>query len=107
MVDKLDCLQAVTPTGGLCFSGLWYQINRHNRANRLWRGTRVHTVGNLSHPGLSGLDGIRRVGIGGNAEMYLVLFTPLEVAFTQYEHTPGLQAPDELSDSRRIVCYLE
>ena len=64
-------------------------------------------MGVLYDPGLSGLGGIRRVGIGGNAKMCLVLFTPIEVAFSQDEHTSGLQAPDELSHSRRIVDYLE
>ena len=67
----------------------------------------ARTICILPDPGLSGLDGIRRVGVGGNTEMCLILFTPLQVAFNQDEHTPRLQAPNELSDSRRIVCDLK
>ena len=64
-------------------------------------------MGNFYAPGLSGLGGIRAVGISRNAEMYLVSFTPFTVTFNQDEHPSRLQAFDELSDGCRIVCYLK
>ena len=39
--------------------------------------------------------------------MCLVPLTKLKVTFVQDEHTPWLQALNELSDSRRIIRYLK
>jgi hypothetical protein len=61
----------------------------------------------VADPSLSGLGGIRAVGVSRNGKMCLVRFVPLKVAFTEDEHTARLQGLDELSDSRRIVCYLK
>jgi len=61
----------------------------------------------LPNPGLAGLDLVRTIGVGRDGKMCLVLIVPLNVAFNQYEHTPWLQALDELSDSPSVVCYLK
>jgi hypothetical protein len=46
------------------------------------------------------------VGVGGDSEIRLILFVPLEVAFNQDEHTPWLQALNELLNSLGVVCHL-
>ena len=64
----------------------------------------MHTMGLFRTPGLSALGGIGTVGVGGFGEICLVLFIQLTVAFTQNEHAPWFQAPDELSGGLGEIC---
>ena len=63
-------------------------------------------MGKSCYPGLSGLGGIRIVGVSRGGEMYLVAFVELKVTFNEDEHTSWLQALDHVSDCLSIVCYL-
>ena len=62
-------------------------------------GLRVHTMGLLGDPGLSGLSGVGTVRVGGGGHCHLVLIVPLNVAFTQEEQTAWFEAPDKFSES--------
>ena len=68
---------------------------------------RIHTECISRDPALSRLGGIETVRVSRGGKMCLVVFVPLNITFTENEHTPRLQALHKLSDSSYIVCYLK
>jgi hypothetical protein len=112
MVDELLGLQNVATTSELgllnfcCKTDSLDLMATECQEVRSQLGIRLNTIGIMREPALSGLRGVGAVGVDGDSEIYLVLFVPLAVTFSQDEHTPRFQALDELANSLHKDCYL-